>query len=107
MTQNQAKAKQHLEAEVLLFGNCSLSSSALSFKINVHIKKKCAQKQVCSFYWDHKINYDKYEKKKNLSLRSHIIRPRAIHGHKYINYKNVLVWGYLHVLSNTLVIFEA
>ena len=36
---NQAIAKQHLEAELLLFENYSLSSFALSFKNNVHILK--------------------------------------------------------------------
>ena len=38
-TKNQEKAKQHPEAKFLLFGNYSLSSSALSFKNNVHIQE--------------------------------------------------------------------
>ena len=39
MTKIQAKGKQHLQAELFLFENYSLSSSALSSKNNMHILK--------------------------------------------------------------------
>ena len=39
-TKNQAKAKQHLEAELLLFENISISSSMLSSKNNWRNSKK-------------------------------------------------------------------
>ena len=41
LAENQAKTKQHPEAELLLFENYSLSSSTLSFKNNRRYSKKC------------------------------------------------------------------
>ena len=45
LTKNQAKAKQHLETELLLFENYSLSSSSLSSKNGRRIlySKKCTK----------------------------------------------------------------
>ena len=45
LERNQAKSKQHPEAELLLFENYSLTSSTLSFKINRKYSKKCTQKK--------------------------------------------------------------
>ena len=47
LAKNQAKAKQHLEAKLLLFENYSLSSSTLSSKSNRAYSKKCAKNHVC------------------------------------------------------------
>ena len=44
---NQTKAKQHPEAELLLFGNNSISSSTLSFKNNRRCKKCTKNKYIC------------------------------------------------------------
>ena len=44
---NQAKAKQHPQAELLLFKNYFLSSSMLSSENNRAYSKKCAKKQLC------------------------------------------------------------
>ena len=47
LVKNQAKAKEHPEAEILLFEN-SLSSSTLSSKNKRRYSKKCANnKYVC------------------------------------------------------------
>ena len=46
LAQNQAKAKQHSEAKILLSENCLLSSSMLSSKNNRYYKK-CAKTSVC------------------------------------------------------------
>ena len=43
LAKNQAKAKQHPEAELLLFENFSLSSSTLSSKNNRRYSKKCTK----------------------------------------------------------------
>ena len=43
LAKNQAKAKQHPEAELLLFENYSLASSMLSSKTNMRYSKKCAK----------------------------------------------------------------
>ena len=40
LAKNQAKAKQHLEASLLLFESYSLSSSTLSYKNNRRYSKK-------------------------------------------------------------------
>ena len=55
---NQAKAKQHPEAELLLLRNYSLSPSTLWSKKIRHIVK---QKQVRLFSCDHVINYNENE----------------------------------------------
>ena len=45
LAKNQAKAKQHPQAELLLFENYSLSSSSLSSKSNR--RKRTKSKYVC------------------------------------------------------------
>ena len=47
---NQAKAKQHLEAELLLFRNYSLSSSTLSSKNNKRYSETCAKNKYVCFH---------------------------------------------------------
>ena len=49
LIKNQANAKQHLEAELLLFENYSHSSSTLSSKNNRAYSKKQANEQVCLY----------------------------------------------------------
>ena len=49
LTKNQAKAKQHIEAELLLFENYSLSSFALSYKNNCRYSKKCTKNKCVCF----------------------------------------------------------
>ena len=55
---NQANAKQHPEAELLLFENYSSASSALWAKNNAYFLKNL---QVCSFKWDLIINYNEHK----------------------------------------------
>ena len=52
---NCAKAKQHPETELLLFGNYLVSSSMLSSQNNRTYSKKCAKKQVCLFVYFNEI----------------------------------------------------
>ena len=49
LAKNQAKPKQHTEAELLLFENYSLSSSALSYKNNRRYSKKGAKNKYVYF----------------------------------------------------------
>ena len=51
-----SKAKQHTEAEVLLFQNYSLFSSTLSPKTNRRYCRKYTKKQVRLFKWGYMIN---------------------------------------------------
>ena len=46
LAKNQAKAKQQLETELLLFENYSLSSFMLSSKTNLKYSEKIAKSQV-------------------------------------------------------------
>ena len=43
LAKNHAKAKQHPEAEILLFENYSFPSSTLSFKYDRRYSKKCTK----------------------------------------------------------------
>ena len=61
MAKNQAKAKQHPEAELLLFENYSHSSSTLSSKNNRTYSKKLAKEQVGLYPCDYAINHDENE----------------------------------------------
>ena len=47
---NQAKAKQHPEAELLLLRNYSLSSSTLSSKNNKRYSETCAKNKYVCFH---------------------------------------------------------
>ena len=49
LAKNQAKAKQHPEAEFLLFENYSFSSSTLSSKSNGRFSKKCTRNKCVCF----------------------------------------------------------
>ena len=61
MAKNQAKAKQHSEAELLLFENYSHSSSTLLSKDNRTYSRKEAKEQVCLHSWDYAINHNENE----------------------------------------------
>ena len=49
LIKNQAKLKQHLDPDILLFENYSFSSSALSFKKNKHILKNVQKNKYVHF----------------------------------------------------------
>ena len=49
LAKNQTKGKQHLEAELALFENYSLSSSMLSSKTNMRYSKKFAKNKFVCF----------------------------------------------------------
>ena len=78
---NQAKAKQHPEAELLLFENYSLSSPTLSSKNN---RRYCTKnKRVCL---NEVIRLMIMKMRLKMKTRSHIYdinRARLKHGHKY------------------------
>ena len=59
-SKNQAKAKQHPEAELLLLRNYSLSSSTLSSKNNKRYSETC-KKEVRLFSCDYMINDNENE----------------------------------------------
>ena len=59
LVKNQAKTKQHHEAELLVFENCSISSTALSSKNNFGEITKKVQKKVRLFMWGYIINENK------------------------------------------------
>ena len=84
---NWAKAKQHPEAELLLFENYLLSSSTLSSKNNRAYSKKCAKKQVCLFVYFNEIIWliIMKVKKKSRSHKYDINRPTSRHGFTYTN----------------------
>ena len=85
-TKNQAKAKQHPKAKLLLFENYLLSSSALSSRNNVHILKN-VQKNKCAYFNEIILILINVKiKMKNRSHRSDVNRTRARHGHKYTKY---------------------
>ena len=56
MAKKQAKAKQHPDAELLLFENYLLSLSTLSSKNNRRYSKKCA-KNKCVYLNNHIFKY--------------------------------------------------
>ena len=61
LAKKRAKAKQHPEAELLLFENHSLSTSTLSSNNNRRYSKKRTKKQVRLFKQDYMINGNKNE----------------------------------------------
>ena len=93
LAKNQANAKKHPEAELLLFEKNSHASSTLSSKNNRKYSKKQAKEQVCLYSWDYTvlIIMKMKKKKKNRSHRYTINRPRSRHGHKYCKYKKCLI----------------
>ena len=83
LAKNQAIAKQHPEAKLRLFENCSHSSSMLSSKNNrTCSKNKQENKCVCIHEIMQLIIMKIKKKKKNRSHRYDINRPRSRHGHK-------------------------
>ena len=78
---NQAKAKQHPEAELLLFENYSLSPSTLSSKNNMtYSKSKQKNKCVCIHEIIRLIVMKMKMKMKNRSHRYDINRLKSRHG---------------------------
>ena len=61
LAKNQAYAKQHPEAELLLFEHYSHFSSTLLSKNNRIYSKKQAQEQFCLYLWDYAINRNEDE----------------------------------------------
>ena len=49
LAKDQAKVKQHPEAELLLFENYTLSSFILSFKTNMRYSKNCVKNKCVCF----------------------------------------------------------
>ena len=102
MAKNQAKAKQHLEAELSLFENYSLSSFMLSSKTNMSYSKKYAKnKCVCvnEIVWS--VIMKMALKMKNGSHRHETNRTRPRYGHKYTKYKMCLSMIMVCAISNT------
>ena len=88
MLKNQAKAKPHSEADLLLFGSHSFSSSSLSSKNDKTYSKKCAKNKCGCFnkiIWS--IIMKMKIRRKNRSHKYYINRPRPWHGHTYTEYK--------------------
>ena len=86
LAKNQANAKQHPEAELLVFGNYSHSSPGLSSKNNrTYSKNKRKNKCVCIHEIIRLIIIKIKMKMENRSCRYDINRPRSRHGHKYSN----------------------
>ena len=86
LAKNQAKAKQHPEAELLLFENYSLLSSKLSSKNSRRYSKKYT-KTSASVLMRLLMTMKMRLKMKNKSHIYNIIGGRPIHGLKYTKYK--------------------
>ena len=89
LAKNQAKGKQHPEAELWVFENHWLFSSLLWSKNNRTYSKKCEKKTKNK---NKKAVYrliarKMKRKKKNRSHRYYINRPRSWHEYKYTEYK--------------------
>ena len=85
---NQAKAKQHHEAELFILREHSLSLSSSSSKENGAYPKNCAKNKCDCFnkiIWS--IIMKMKRKKKNRSDRYYTNRSRAWHWHKYTKYQ--------------------
>ena len=83
LAKNQAKAKQHLELELSLFKNYSLSSPTLSSKNNRIYSKKYTKDKYVSFNFIWLIAMKMWLEMKNRSQRRNLNRPRPRHGQKY------------------------
>ena len=86
----QGNAKEHPEAELLLFENYSYSFSTLSSKNNKTYSKN-SKRTSASNSWNYRINHKMKMKMKNRSHRYDINRPRSRHKHKYKKYKKRLI----------------
>ena len=89
LPKSQANAKQHPEAELLLFENYSHSSPTLSSKNNRTYSENISKRTSASVFIRLIIIKMKM-KMKNRSHRYDINRPRSRHGHKYSKYKKCL-----------------
>ena len=99
LAKNQAKTKQHPEAELLLFENFEnylLSSSTLSFKNNKRSKKCTKSKYICLNEVVWLITMKMRLKIKNGSHRFGINRPRPRHWHKFT--KNEMCLSFMIVI---------
>ena len=88
LAKNQAKAKQHSEADLLLFENYSLSSFTLSSKNNRRYSKKGVKSKCPCLYeaiW--LVTMKMRLKMTNRSRRYTINISRPKYGHRYIKYK--------------------
>ena len=85
LAKNQAKAKQHPEAKLLLFENYSQSSSTLI--IGHILKNKEKNKCVCILEIIRLIIMKMKIKMKNGLHKHNINRPTSRHEHKYSKYK--------------------
>ena len=91
LAKNQANAKQHHEAELLQFENYSHSSSTLLSKNNMAYSKNNQKNKCVSFHnimW--LIIMRMKMKKKILSHRYGMDKPRSKQGHKYCKFKKCL-----------------
>ena len=88
LAKNQASAKQHPDAELLLFENYSHSSPTLSSKNNMRYSENISKRTSASVF----IRLIVIKMKLKMKSRSHgynINRPRSRYGHKYSKYKSV------------------
>ena len=91
LTKNQAKAKQHPDAKLLLFENYAISSFMLQSKNNMRYSKQCAKKKSASFYWIILLIIMKIRlEMKNRLRRYDVKKTKPRHGHKYTKYKTCL-----------------
>ena len=91
LAKNQANAKQHPEAELLLFEKYSLSLLRLSSKNNRRYSKKCTKnKYLCLNVVIWLMTMKRPLKLKIKSHRYDINRPRSRHGQKHTKYKMCL-----------------
>ena len=85
---NQARAKQHPEAELLLLRNYSLSSSTLSSKNKKRYSETCAKNKCGCFHVIIELITMKMRlEMKNRSRRYVLNRLRPIHRHNYTKHK--------------------
>ena len=92
LAKSQANAKQHSEAELLLFGNYSYNLSSLSSKNNriYIVKNKQRNKCVCIHEITRLIIIKMKMKMKIRSHRYDINSPKSRHRHKCSKYKKCL-----------------
>ena len=91
LAKNQANAKQHPEAEFLLFENYWFSSSTLSSRKNRKYSGKFAKSKCVCFNEITWLTTMKMSLKlKNRLQRYDLNRSRSRHGHNYIKYKMCL-----------------
>ena len=81
LAENQTSARQHPEAEVLIFEHYLHSSTTLSSKSTRAHRKKNAKEQGYLYSWDYTINHNEYDEK--IPHKYGINRPRPRHGRKY------------------------